>query len=56
MNGELEIRTTPRKKKKKKLTTIWVVSIIISFCFGMLGSYFIIKNFLCLNRVMEIIY
>lgn len=45
MNGELEIRTTPRKKKKKKLTTIWVVSIIISFCFGMLGSYFIIKNF-----------
>lgn len=45
MNEEIEIKNIPKKKKKKNLTTIWIVSIIISFCFGMLGSYFIIKNF-----------
>lgn len=45
MNEEIEIKNIPKKKKKKNLTTIWVVSIIISFCFGMLVSYFIIKNF-----------
>lgn len=45
MNGEMEIKNIPKKKKKKNLTTGWIVSMIISFCFGMLGSYFIIKNF-----------
>jgi len=45
VNGEIEINSVPKKSKRRNPTIIWFVSIIMSFCFGMLGSYFIIKNF-----------